>query len=157
MDAQQEIIPVTKTNALAAFKDGDAKERSLLIRLLGKKHFTSDMTELIKSFEDACEFNNTNPNDHRFTQGTEAGNNMEMLAEIAKALNGGRVMKPGEKRFYPVFIHDEAGFRLYDVYCDISNSYSSGGPRLCLAEERLAKYMGTQFQSFYNRFYNPAQ
>ena len=47
----EEIIPVTRDNALLAFKDGDAKERALLIRLLGKKHFTSDMTELIKVME----------------------------------------------------------------------------------------------------------
>lgn len=152
----EEILQVTKTNAQAAFKEAGPDGKSMLTHLFGKKHFVSDMTELIKSFEDACEFNNTNPLHPKFTQGTEAGNNMEMLAEIAKALNGGKVMKPGEKRFYPVFIHDDSGFRLYGVYFDFSLSYSIGGPRLCLAEERLAKYMGTQFQSFYNRFYNPA-
>lgn len=153
----EEILQITKTNAQAAFKSADSGGKSLLSSLFGKKHFVSDMMELIKSFEDACEFNNTNPTDPKFTQGTEAGNNMEMLAEIAKALNGGKVMKPGEKRFYPYFIHDESGFRLGVVCCVISYSSTSGGPRLCCAEERLAKYMGTQFQPFYNRFYNPAQ
>jgi hypothetical protein len=114
-------------------------------------------TEIIKLFEDACEYNNTNPKDPRFTQGTEAGNNMEMLAEIAKALNGGRVMKPNEKRYYPIFIDDESGFRLFSVVYDVDYSTPSGGPRLCLLNERLARYMGTQFIEFYNRFYNPAQ
>lgn len=153
----EEILQVTRLNAQAAFKDADASGKTMLSNLFGKKHFTSDMTELIKSFEDACEFNNTNPNHPKFTQGTEAGNNMEMLAEIAKALNGGKVMKPGEKRFYPFFIHDESGFRLGAVYSGVSYSATTGGPRLCVSEERLAKYMGTQFLPFYNRFYNPAQ
>lgn len=157
MNTQQEFLPITKENAVQAFKDGDDKERALLIRLFGKKPFITERMELIDSFEAACEFNNTNPADRKFTQGTEAGNNMEMLAEIAKALNGGKVMKPGEKRYYPVFIHDESGFRLDSVSYGIAYSGTGGGPRLCCAEERHAKYMGTKFLPFYNHFYNPAQ
>lgn len=156
MNTQEEVFHVTKEKAMQAYKNADAAGKSTISDLLGKKHFVSDTTEIIKLFEDACEYNNTNPNDPRFTQGTEAGNNLEMLAEIAKALNGGRVMKPNERRYYPYFIHDESGFRLFTVYCGIVSSGSFGGPRLCLLNERLARYMGTQFIEFYNRFYNPA-
>lgn len=157
MDTQQVILHVTKDNALQAYQQGDGKEKVLIAKLFGKKHFCSDQKELIDSFEAACEYNNTNPNDPRFTNGTEAGNNMEMLAEIAKALNGGKVMKPGERRYYPVFIHDEAGFRLFAVDYDFTNSLTGGSPRLCCQKEEHAKYMGTKFQPIYNRFYNPAQ
>lgn len=155
MDSQQELLYITKDNALQAYKNADEKGKALLSDLFGKKNFCSDMTELIKCFEDACEYNNTNPNSARFTEGTEAGIALEQLAEIAKAINGGKVMKPNEKRYYPYFYHDEAGFRLDDVGCGIVGS--GGGPRLCCLNEKLARYMGTQFLSTFNRFLNPAQ
>lgn len=152
-----EILQVTKSNALQAYKDGDVKERALISRLFGGKHFCSNTMELIDSFEAACEYNNTDPNSPRFTQGTDAGIALEQLAEIAKALNAGRVMKPNEKRYYGYFIHDEAGFRLAGVYCVIGISAAVGGPRLCCLNEQLSRYMCTKFISTFNRFLNPTE
>lgn len=117
--------------------------------------FSDNPMDFVTSFEAACDYNNTNHNDAKFTQGTEAGNNMEMLAEIAKAMNGGKVMKPVEKRYYPVFIHDESGFRFDGVRCDFTVSYTAGGPRLCCEKEEHAKYMGTRFLNHYDKFFNP--
>jgi hypothetical protein len=150
-------LTIEKKNAIVAYEQADTSGKQLLANLFGKKHFVSDMTELIDSFEAACEYNNTNPNSKRFTEGTEAGIHLEKLAEIAKALNGGRVMKPNEKRWYGYFIHDEAGFRLDGVNFDIVLSLSYGGPRLCCLDEKLARYMCTKFIHYFNHFLNPSE
>lgn len=157
MDVQQQILQVTKDNALQAYNQADGEGKSLLVNLFGKKHFCSDMTELIDSFHAACDYNNTNPNDPRFTQGTDAGIALEQLAEIVKAANGGRVMKPNEKRYYGWLIHDEAGFRLFGVGYDVSRSRTAGGPRLCCIDEKTARYVYTKFLPYFDRFLNPKQ
>ena len=157
MDLQQEVLHVTKNNALQAYKETDHNGKYLLVNLFGKKHFIENMMELIDSFEAACEYNNTNPLSPRFTQGTEAGIALEQLAEIAKALNAGKVMKPNEKRYYGYFIDDESGFRLDSVYYAFDSSGSSGGPRLCCLSEPLARYMCTKFLPIFNKFLNPAE
>lgn len=149
-----EILQVTKDNALQAYKDGDDDQKSLLSKLFGKKHFFSDMTEMIDSFEAACDYNNTNPRDPRFTNGTPSGNAMEMIAEIAKALNGGKVMKGGEYRWYPWFEYATSGFRFRVSYYSYTSAFSCGGPRLCLLNEKLSNYMGKQFLPLYDTFLN---
>lgn len=150
----EELLQVTKTNARAAFSQADAGGKTMLVTLFGKKHFVSDMRELIDSFEAACDFNNTNPKDPRFTQGIESGIAMEMIAEIAKAMNGGKVMKGGETRYYPFFEYTPSGFRFYDAIYAITFTYSGGGPRLCTANRDHAIYMGQKFLPLYDKFLN---
>lgn len=154
MNTQQQILQVTKDNALQAYQQADGLGKSLLVNLFGKKHFCTDMMELIDSFQAACDFNNTNPNDPKFTAGTVSGNHMEMIAEVAKALNGGKVMQPGEKRWYPYFEYVPSGFRLGAAGCAIARTCSDGGPRLCFASEKLALYAGNTFLPFYDKFLN---
>lgn len=149
-----EELKVLKSNALEAYNLADATGKSLLSNLLGKKHFVSDTKDLIKAFEDACDYNNTNPLSPRFTEGTISGNAMEMIAEIAKAMNRGRVMKGGEQRFYPVFEYAPSGFRFNGALSDVTYTYSGGGPRLCFANREDAAYAGQQFISLYDKFYN---
>lgn len=154
MNSTAEILLVTKENALQAFKEADAAGRRLLVNLFDKKHFVSDMRELIDSFEAACEFNNTNPQASRFTQGTESGIAMEMIAEIAKALNGGKAMKGGEKRYYPWFEYASSGFRFGGARYGLADSFSGGGPRLCTEKAEHAIYMGQKFLHLYDKFLN---
>ena len=149
-----EILEVRKADALLAHKEGDDRDRALLERLYGKKHFVSDMRDLIDSFEAACEFNNTNPQASRFTQGTESGIAMEMIAEIAKALNGGKVMKGGEKRYYPWFEYASSGFRFDVANYGLTDSGSGGGPRLCTEKREHAIYMGQKFLPLYDKLLN---
>lgn len=150
----EEFLQVTKTNARAAFSQADAGGKTMLVTLFGKKHFVSDMQELIDSFEAACDFNNTNPQDPRFTHGTESGIAMEMIAEIAKAMNGGKSMKGGEKRFYPVFEYSPSGFRFGAAYFDFTCTFSYGGPRLCTETEQNARYLGTKFLHLFDKLLN---
>lgn len=154
MNSTDEIIHVTKQNALQAYNDGDATFKKNLANLLGKKHFVTDRRELITSFEAACEFNNTSPLSARFTQGTESGIAMEMIAEIAKALNGGKVMKGGEKRYYPWFEYTQPGFRFHDAYYGFSATLTTGGPRLCTENRDNAIFMGQHFLPLYDKFLN---
>lgn len=149
-----EVLEVKKENAVEAFRQADTTGRTLLANLFGKKHFISDMREIITSFEAACEFNNTNPLADRFTNGTESGIAMEMIAEIAKAMNGGKVMKGGEKRYYPYFEYASSGFRFHDACFGISYACSAGGPRLCTEKSEHAIYMGQKFLPIYDKFLN---
>lgn len=147
-------MEVKKENAVEAFRQADTTGRTLLANLFGKKHFISDMREIITSFEAACEFNNTNPLADRFTKGTESGIAMEMIAEIAKAMNGGKVMKGGEKRYYPYFEYASSGFRFYDACYGVTCAHSSGGPRLCTEKSEHATYMGQKFLFLYDKLLN---
>lgn len=150
----EEELKVLKSNALDAYTKASKEGKELLSNLLGKKNFIIDIKERVQGFLDACEVNGTDPVDPKFTSGTPSGNALEMLAEIAKALNGGKVMTSKDKRYYPYFIYDP-GFRFCDVVYDITDSDSFGGPRLCVLDENLAKYFGTQFIGLFDKFLNP--
>lgn len=131
--------------------------KAMLEHSFGKKVFCVNVMERVKSFEDACAENGTDPNDIKFTQGTVSGIHMERIAEIAKALNGGRVMKGGEKRYYPYFEYAPSGFRFGGSGYGISGTGSDGGPRLCVLNPELAKYLGTQFITEFDKYLNPPE
>lgn len=149
-----EELKVLKSNAMDAYQKADPSGKDLLANLLGKKHFITDMQQLIDSFEAACEYNNTNPLDPKFTNGTSSGNAQEMIAEIAKAMNQGRVMKGGEKRWFPYFEYSPSGFRFNVAVYGVTYANSNGGPRLCFLQEKDAVYAGKQFIGLYDKFYN---
>jgi hypothetical protein len=148
-----EELKLLKTDARIAFDKGTSGDQALLKRLFPKE-FVSDMRELIQSFEAACEYNNTNPKARRFTEGTESGIYQEMIAEISKALNGGKVMKGGEERWCPYFEYSAAGFRFIGAHYDDTYADAASGPRLCLKNKELAVYSGTKFLPFWDKFLN---
>lgn len=75
-----------------------------------------------------------------------------MLFIIAEALNDG--WKPNwndnnEYKYYPWFWMNKPGFRFYGSLCDISDTYSTGGSRLCFKTRELSDYAGKTFIKLY--------
>jgi hypothetical protein len=77
------------------------------------------------------------------------------LVIITQALNEG--WEPNwddsnEWKYWPWFYMNKPGFRFHGSHFVITDSYSSGGSRLCFKSEELASYAGRQFLDLYREF-----
>lgn len=154
-----ETLEVNKENAIKAYNDADDKTQALLVNLFGKKTFITDTTQLIKTFEDACEYLGIDAEDFKLSAAGDSPDEYayKQLKIIVKALNGGEVMDYKDTsvyKYYPWFnsAGSCSGFSSYDFFCD--DDYSTVGARLCFKTSALAKYAGTQFLNIYNNFIN---
>ncbi len=154
-----ETLDVNKENAVKAYAEADPKTKSLLANLFGKKTFISDTRELIKTFEDACEFEGIDPD--QFASDNEDLSPDEyaykQLKIIVKALNGGEVQDYKDAsvwKYYPYFnsTGSGSGFSCSDSYYDYG--YSFVGSRLLFKTSDLAVYAGKKFTSIYNQYLN---
>lgn len=116
-----------------------------------------ELIEKIDSFEAACEWNGTDPNDPKFSNGEEDENNMKKLKEVARALRNGVVLDFsdwnqrkwfGWRRYDPV----SSGFR----FCDSRYDYSlanADGAGLCVDTEKKLIHMHTHenFQPIWDK------
>mgnify|MGYP001001361818 CR=1 FL=1 len=124
-----------------------------------KKEKKVDVTERIKSFEDAVkatgrpdvpDFSNL-PEDLRKYFIAQ----YKMLV-ITEALNEGwepNWSNHNEGKWVPWFYHaslSSAGFVFYVAYCNVSNASAGDGSRLCFKSDELATYAGTQFIEIWN-------
>lgn len=113
-------LTISRENALAAYDNADANGRELLEHLFGKELFVKDITERVKTFEDACNelsrmaekgdetaadllADYESNSDNILVKQTLA---MMKLSIIAYALNEGWVpqFEKDEQRYYPWFV-----------------------------------------------------
>lgn len=151
-------LTVTKANALLAYKKGGKEERALLENLYGKEHFSQNVMERVKTYEDACaelgldpkeELPYQNPKDKR----QKVVNAKAKLDIIAEALQEGFTpdfMDTNQKKWYPWFIGKGSGFGFSAADYDYDGTNSFVGSRLCFANEKTAEYFGTQFLDLHN-------
>lgn len=121
---------------------------------------SADVTERIKSFEDACADQGVNIDE--FYENCK-GLTLDEIAYrklkiIARALN--EKWEPNwdnsnEYKYYPYFDMRSAssGFGFSHSACDRWITATSCGSRLCFKSEKLAKYAGTQFTSIYKELF----
>jgi len=154
-------ITITKKNALAAFKNADAKGKALLVDLLGQDVFSGKITDRIKSFADACAelgvdheellpYPSSTDDDFKISV-----NAYVKLATIIEALNEGWVpdyRNDHEAKYFPCFESNPSGLVLSDDGYAYSSSYV--GSRLVLRSGELAKYVGREFIDIYNEYSN---
>ena len=120
-----------------------------------------NITDKVKSFEDACQLLGIEPNVPEVSMLPENHQKAIVahykLVIIAEAVNEG--WKPNwdnwdERKYYPWFdlegSSSGAGFSYDD--CDVWYSHSNVGSRLCFKNRDLAKYAGQQFESIYKEF-----
>jgi hypothetical protein len=119
-----------------------------------KDFFKGKITDRIKTFEDACEYNNTNPNASKFIVGTRQQRHQERVAEITKALNEGWVPNydDGEYKYTPWFYLDKPGFRFDDSGFTFTLSAAGGGSRFAFKTRELSDYAGRQFLQEYKNW-----
>lgn len=122
------------------------------------KEIKKDITERIKDLNDAIEILGENDEEVKALYSLSNVLNLpkhmlayQKLVVIIKALNEGWVAdweNMAQKKYLPYFQKVENVLVFDEV--DYSNSYNSNP--LVLKEERLAKYVGTQFLHIYNQW-----
>lgn len=154
-----ETLQITKKDALKALKEANSESKKVLKNLFGSQ-LSDDIKERVKTFEDACAEEGKTPesvlpykdpqDDH------ERGlNAMAKMLVIAKALNEGWTpdwTNGNQRKWYPWFKHNGAGFGFSFSYCVYTDSHSDVGSRLCFQTEELADYAGKQFIKEFNDF-----
>lgn len=116
-----------------------------------------ELIEQIDSFEAACKFNGTDPNDPKFTSGEEDDNYKRMLKEIARALRNGVVLDFSDwnqkkwwawRRYDPV----SSGFRFYGSNFDLATAFADGAG-LCTDTEKKTVHLHTHpnFQPLWDK------
>jgi hypothetical protein len=116
---------------------------------------TGDITDRIKTFEDACKETGIYPSELSVSGEGITDDHMKGIAAfhkltiIAKALNGEWVPdwnNTSEYKYYPYF-DIKNGFVFYDCGCYYRSSHV--GSRLCFKSDELATYAGKQFLDLY--------
>lgn len=114
----------------------------------------------IKSFEDACKINGSDPAkllryENPSTKEELSENAFVKLREIFKAANG--TWQPdftdhNQLKYFPWFVWDtkKGGFVLYCV--DGYYTSTSATSRLCSHDSDIAEYIATKFISIYNEY-----
>jgi hypothetical protein len=156
----EELQSPSKSEVLKAFKQADDNGKKLLQSLFGKIE-PENITDRIKTFEDACDALGIDctgmlrSSDCSFlTEHLPSINAYCKLIVITAALNEG--WKPDwddedEYKYYPWFyMRSASGFRLSRVdYC-YDGSYV--GSRLCFQKSEVAEYAAKQFCDIYKEF-----
>ena len=159
-----ETLEITKEAAIKAHDEASTKGKTLLENLFGKRVFQKDVTERVKSVEDAIkELGNNDVEVIQLNRMKSIGlqnhiiGNQELIV-IAKALNEG--WQPDWSngqwdKWYPWFKMDASSSagRFSFRAADALFSYSGVGSRLCFKSRELSNYAGKQFEDIYKKVF----
>ena len=159
-----ETLEITRQAAIKAHDEASTKGKTLLENLFGKRVFQKDITERVKSIEDAIrELGNNDVEVIQLNRMKSIGlqnhiiGNQELIV-IAKALNEGWQpdwQNDNEYKYFPWFDMDNSSsagrFSFHGADVQLSHSYV--GSRLCFKSEELADYAGTQFLELYRELF----
>ena len=158
-----EELKAPKANVLEIYKRVGTDGKQLLKDVFGAKVFVCDIKEWeayimarVKSFEDACMEVGENPLAPKFHEGEPDDIAYKKGKVIVRALNGPYILdyKDRNQRKWEAWLeHDGSGFRFHVVVYDFTDTYTSGGSRLRLCSDVLAKYFATQFQDIMMPFW----
>jgi hypothetical protein len=160
-----------KDKLLKVYKTGSKEVKKELEKEFGKDYFITDITERVKSFEDALaileeivpdiswEFKEIIGLKNRYAKRLIGEFKLMVIVE---ALNEG--WKPNwndwnEYKYYPWFfvggpahIGAAAGFGTVYSIIEASSTYTYLGSRLCFKTRALAEYAGRTFTALYEQF-----
>lgn len=146
------------SNVLKAYKGADASGKKLLKDLAGDQvDFDQKITDVIKTFEDACEALNINPASLQLDvlEAMEDGKALvafKKLSIIRQALNEGWTpdwSNSNETKYYPWMKYVPGSGFSFHVF-GYGGTASVVGSRLCFKSRELAEYAGKQFRDLYN-------
>lgn len=154
------ILKISEQKARELYRSGSQELKTILEESCGKEFFSQNVTDRIKTYEDACEELGINPLDEDmlmelgFTKHDIA---YQKLATIIKTLNEGwtpDVCDSDACRWYPWFrpnCHSSSFAFCISGYV-YSNALAGSGSRLCLKSEELSNYVGKQFLDLWKEF-----
>jgi hypothetical protein len=150
-----ETLQIEKANAVKAYHAADSKGKQLLQDLFGKDKVPGNVTDRIKTFEDACKELGIQRDNVYCNYDAIDESAYKKLKIIVAALNEGWIpdwTNSKQYKYYPYFDLSSGSGLVYDD-CGYGYAGSSVGSRLCLRSEDLAKYAGTQFKDIYTDFF----
>lgn len=126
----------------------------ILEQTFGGKHFFSGkIKDWLKTFEDACKADGTDPADQRFTTGPLheiAARKLELIIKVANKGWKADLKDKNQYKYYPYFYYNDTGFRRHVVYYVSANS--DVGSRFCFENSADAEYIATQFIDLYEDY-----
>lgn len=154
-----ETLNIKKANALCAYNKAEKKGKELLENLFGKDIFSQKITEIVKTFEDACINRGYHPETilpYKCPKNKReyAMNDYARLDIIAEALQQDFVFDwsdSNQRKWRVWFEHSSSGFGFSFTHYVYSYSVTTVGSRLCMPTEELAIYFGKQFIEIHNR------
>jgi len=166
-----ELLTLTPANARSAYESVGKSERKLMKKLYPDFNFERDITEIVTSYESACEVVGIKPlNLSNFSffplDDQDSIFASHQIDIIARALNGktedGNWWTPdytdGTWKYYPYFYwnKESAGGSGFSYRaCDIGHGRSYVGARHTFKKSDHAVYAGKTFIAIYNRFLKP--
>ncbi len=159
-----ETLEITRQAAIKAHDEASTKGKTLLENLFGKRVFQKDITERVKSIEDAIrELGNNDVEVIQLNRMKSIGlqnhiiGNQELIV-IAKALNEGWQpdwKNDNEYKYFPWFDMDNSSSagRFSFLDSDYRGSCSTVGSRLCFKSRELSNYAGNQFEDIYRKVF----
>lgn len=161
-----DIIEIKKSNAFSAWKNTDQKGKELLENLLGKDNLLNKVTmDMIKTFEDACFFENKAPWDvlpykNPVDKDEIATNAFKKMLIITRVLNGPD-WKPDYKnskqqKWYIWLVYDDSvsAFVFDHAHDGYTHTNAGAGVRLSFEKRETAEYAGRQFIAILNEIVN---
>lgn len=148
-------ISFTEEEARAMYPNASKELREKLEAIFGVQNLTTDICDIVKTYEDACRVNGEIPIDvetMKLSGFTDDEISLRKLKSITKALNQGQTLswKDGDqKKWFPWFYVSPSGFSFYDTCCDYSDPLAGIASRLCFVSSELAAYAGRQFVELY--------
>ena len=153
-------LQIEDNKARSLYKDASPEFKAMLEDSFSKEFFSQDITERVKSYEDACRETGATPIDVQKMH--EEGYTIDeimyiMLKEETKALNEGWIAdyKNGDqKKWFPVFRWDSSLGRFVFSFAAYYYTYAHAGygSRLAFKSEKLAIYAGQQFIDQYEKY-----
>ena len=159
-----ETLEITRQAAIKAHDEASTKGKTLLENLFGKRVFQKDITERVKSVEDAIrELGNNDVEVIQLNRMKSIGlqnhiiGNQELIV-IAKALNEGWQpdwQNDNQYKYFPWFDMDDSSSagRFSFGGADHLGSASAVGSRLCFKSRELSNYAGNQFEDIYRKVF----
>jgi hypothetical protein len=158
-------VEISLENARTAYKQASGDIKEALVNLIGRKVLFEDITEVVKSYEDACEIEGIFPlNIDAFSFLPEQDREYHFYDHQMTVIN--RVLNEGwepdysnskQYKYYPYFVWDEnraggPGFSYFAYY--FGRSASRVGARRVYKNEKLAIYSGKQFLEIHNKIHS---
>ena len=150
-------LQIDKATAKRIYKTSPKWFQEILISTFGAECFSENITDRIKTIEDASEETGISIDDLNKAIGTPDEINYKKVKMVAKARNEGWSPDWGngnEKKWFPIFKmpSPSSGFGFDDSDCSYAVTYSTVGSRLCFKNEALSNYAAKQFIDLYKSF-----
>jgi len=153
-------LQLSDKKARELYKTGSTEVKSILEESFGKDFFSMNITDRIKSYEDAREYLEIKPidEDELVSFGLTAHDIAYLkLTAVVKALNEGWVPDVCDSsvyRYYPYFRTNgsPSAFAFDGSYNAFAFANAGSGSRLALKSEKLSNYCGTQFIDLWKQF-----